>query len=130
MPEIEITLPAEAPVELGFVANALPGRLTVNTALRNFEPRQVFRWHLSVWIECQDMDADRLPSTAEQQLLRDLELNLHQALAADGNALFAARLSHDGGREFSWRLDDDPHWAQLTEYLNAGTPSPQHGLHG
>ena len=146
--EVTLTLPAERPVNIGFIADELPGLLTVNAALHglNGEARAVFRWQLSVLIEAAEAGLvdQRLPGPQEQAVLRDVELGLHQGLAAEGNALFAARLVHDGRseviwrvhqpqaaqtllqtlidqgdapREFSVRLDDDPRWARLAEYL-------------
>ena len=144
MPETLVTLPAEILHTVGFVENDRPGVLTVNTALRGFEPRAVFRWQLSLLIEAQDLAEHRLPSATEQQVLRAFEAALRRRIAADGNALFAARLTHDGGheliwrvhdvavaraeiqalidsrahpREFSTRLDDDPQWERIAEYL-------------
>jgi hypothetical protein len=59
MTDVLIALPAEALQTVGFVADALPGVLTVNAALRGFGHRRVFRWNLSLLI-----DAARWPATA------------------------------------------------------------------
>lgn len=148
MTEITLTLPAEAPVELHFLQNRLPGWLTVNAALRDAALKPVFRWHLSVRVANPRPQLDRLPSAAEQALLRVLETSLHRAVSAKGNALFAARVTHDGAREIVWRvhdarvayaqlqalaadptpvrdysfrLDDDPQWELMKEHLDQGS---------
>jgi hypothetical protein len=77
-------------------------------------------------------------------VLRGVETDLRRRFEAVGNALFAARLTHDGShelvwrvhdaqrarqeiqalidstacpREFSARLDDDPPWERVAEFL-------------
>jgi hypothetical protein len=139
-----VTIPPARAVSLGYIADGLPGLLTVNAALHQVSPRIVFRWNLSVLIDCRELSADRLPTRSEQDVLHGFGTELHQQLGADGNALFAAQTAHDGGaeiiwrvhdpqparktlealissgafpREFSFRLDDDPQWSRIEEHL-------------
>ena len=84
----------------------LPGFATVNAALKEFEPKDVFSWHLSVLISCVHLVENQLPSPDEQKLLYEFEDKLHPLIKANSNALFLARVTHDALREIIWRVHD------------------------
>jgi hypothetical protein len=84
----------------------LPGLATVNSALKEFEPKIAFSWHLSVLISCVQLIENRLPSADEQNLLYEFEDKLDRLIKAEGNALFLARVTHDAQREIIWRVHD------------------------
>jgi hypothetical protein len=123
----------------------LPGFATVNSALKEFEPKIAFSWHLSVLISCVQLVEDQLPSPDEQHLLYEFEDKLDPLIKAEGNALFLARVTHDAYREIIWRVHDpeaansvlrgilqtklyprefeyrmneDPRWERASWYLN------------
>lgn len=154
MPEYHVIIPKEEYSMFEFTQRDLPGFAVVNVALKNFEPKIVFAWHLSVLIECQDLVLNRLPSPEEQKLLYDFEDQLDPAIKANGNALFLARVTHDARRELMWRvydpevanqflqkmiqnknyprpfdyrIDEDTTWSNAEWYLSrAGIPGTDH----
>ena len=101
-----VVIPKEQHTLIRFRQQYLPGFATVNSALKEFEPRIVFSWHLSVLIQCVELVDDRLPSTTEQNLLYEFEDKLDPLIKAKGNALFLARVTHDAHREIIWRVHD------------------------
>jgi hypothetical protein len=101
-----VVIPNEVPTLITFRQRDLPGFATVNSALREFEPKIVFSWHLSVLIRCVQLVEDRLPSTDEQNLLYEFEDKLDPLIKAGGNGLFFARVTHDALREIIWRVHD------------------------
>jgi hypothetical protein len=138
-------IPEEAHTLIRFRQRDLPGFATVNSALKQFEPKTVFSWHLSVLISCAQLAGDRLPSSQEQDLLYEFEDSLHLLIKAESNAVFLARVTHDArreiiwrvhdpekanaallgmlnaksySREFEYRMDDDPKWAKAGWYLD------------
>ncbi len=101
-----VVIPKEVHTLVEFRQRDLPGFATVNSALKEFEPKIVFSWHLSVLIRCKQLVEDQLPSTDEQNLLYEFEDKLDPPIKANGNALFLARVTHDAHREIIWRVHD------------------------
>jgi hypothetical protein len=101
-----IRIPEEAYSVRKFCQGDLPGFATINTALKGFEPKLAFSWHLSLLIKCIDLIDSRLPSADEQNTLYKFEDKLDQLIKANGNALFLARVTHDARRELIWRVHD------------------------
>jgi uncharacterized protein DUF695 len=136
--------PEEAHKLVEFRLRNLPGFVTINVALKDFEPKAVFSWHLSVLILYDDQVENRLPSDDEQSPLYLFEDRLDLLFRQNGDALFLARVTHDGRRELIWRtgnpeaadsvlrdilrdksyprefdyrLDHDPKWERAEWYL-------------
>ncbi|WP_197433756.1 DUF695 domain-containing protein [Bradyrhizobium sp. CCH5-F6] len=99
-------IPKELHTLIEFRQRDLPGFATVNSALKTFEMKSAFPWHLSVLVDCVQLVLDRLPSQQEQDLLYEFEDKLDLHVKADGNALFLARVTHDARREIIWRIHD------------------------
>ena len=106
MKATNIVIPDEVHTLCEFRQYDLPGFATINTALREFEPKLAFSWHLSVLLQCIDLIASRLPSPDEQKILYGFEDKLDSLIKANGNALFLARVTHDAHRELIWRVHD------------------------
>jgi len=150
-----IAIPEEVYSVLEFRQHDLPGVATVNCALKGFEPKIAFSWHLSLLINCVDLIGNCLPSPAEQQVLYGFEDKLDQLIKAGQNALFLARVTHDGQRELIWRvrdpesandivqgilrtkdyprefdyrMEEDTQWEKAAWYLNNATAA--HTTHG
>jgi hypothetical protein len=144
----KVVIPKEVLTLIKFRQRDLPGFATVNSALKEFEPKIVFPWHLSVLIRCGQLVEDRLPSTDEQNLLYEFEDKLDPLIKAKGDALFLARVTHDAHREIIWRvhdpeaansvfrgilltgnyprefeyrIDEDPSWEKAVWYLDKAT---------
>ena len=101
-----VAIPKQAQTLIEFRQRDLPGFATVNSALKEFEPKIAFSWHLSVLICCVQLIENRLPSTDEQNLLYEFEDEIDPMIRAKGNALFLARVTHDAHREIIWRVRD------------------------
>ena len=99
-------LPEEVHTLVEFRQKDLPGFAMVKSALGKFESRTIFSWHLSVLIDCEELVANRLPSPNEQNVLYQFEDRLDSLIKTNGNALFLARVTHDGHREIIWRVRD------------------------
>jgi len=101
-----VVIPKEVYTLVEFRQRDLPGFATINSALKEFEPKIVFSWHLSVLIRCEQLVENQLPSPDEQNLLYEFEDKLARPIKANGNALFLARVTHDAHREIIWRVHD------------------------
>jgi hypothetical protein len=99
-------IPQEVHTLIEFRQQNLPGFATINSALRDFEAKIEFPWHLSVLVRCAQLVEDRLPSPDEQDQLYKFEDKLDPLIKANGNALFFARVTHDARREIIWRIHD------------------------
>jgi hypothetical protein len=144
MKTTNMIIPDEVHTLREFRQRDLPGFATINAALRGFEPKLAFSWHLSVLLQF-DLIENRLPSPDEQKTLYEFEDKLDGLIKANGNALFLARVTHDAHREliwrvhdpeavnsviqnivraknhpreFDWRIEDDHGWQKASWYLN------------
>jgi len=93
-----------------FEQEGLPGVAFVNIALRNFAPREVFAWHLSVMVEFQDIIENGMPSKKEREVVDEFEHQLDLLLKGSEpekpNVLFLARITWNETRELIWRVYD------------------------
>jgi hypothetical protein len=144
MTAYKLSIPEEKHSLFEFRQRNLPGFATVNSALKEFEPKTFFSWHLSVLIRYDDIVRNRLPSDDEQKILYVFGDKLDSLIKVRGNALFLARVTHDGHREIIWRvhnpdaadsilkdllrvkdyprefdyrMDEDPNWEKAQWYL-------------
>jgi hypothetical protein len=76
----------------------------VNSALRFFECRDQFAWHLSIIIECKELGSSGMPTAEENQVLYALEDEIGKNLLLNDNAVFLARVTCCGQRELSYRV--------------------------
>jgi len=131
------------------------GVAAVNQSLVDFEPKIVFRWHLSIMLVLRDTVGNGMPSTAECAVLDAFGDLLDAGLKAPTekqNALFLARItwnatqeliyrvfdpelansylqtlitSHEHPREFDFRMDDDPQWNLAAWHLKTARGEPR-----
>jgi len=104
---------------------ALPGVACLNSALVQFEPKVVFRWHLSVLVDLEDLIDDSIPSEAERELIEPFVEGLDQqfkgAYLSKPNALFLARITWKANRELIYRVyDPEPIDARLQKIISLG----------
>jgi hypothetical protein len=104
MNTINISLPKEDYAIIEFTQNQQIGVATINTALKNFEHKSVFSWHLSLIVLCEDLTDDKMPSKKEHEELKLFEEMLCKALQSNGNAIFLASITKNGYRELIWRV--------------------------
>lgn len=99
-----ITLPKEDYAIIEYSQNNQVGMATINSALKNFEHKAVFPWHLSLIILCNEVNAEKIPAKAENEVLLEFEERLGEALQSNGNAVFFASITKNGYRELIWRV--------------------------
>ncbi len=104
MQKITISLPVEEYSIIEFSLDEKPGIMTVNAALKDFEHKNIFAWHLSVIVIYNDHVKDNMPSKAEQELLCKFEETLDENIKKNNNAVFLASITHNGSRELIWRV--------------------------
>jgi hypothetical protein len=102
-----------------------PAIVVVNSALRTFDGREQFPWHLSIVISCQFLGDKGMPTAEENQVLYSLEDGISKVLLVDGNAVFLARVTCRGERELLYRVRD-PEAAndQLEQLVSSASPRP------
>lgn len=104
--EYRVVIPDEVFGILEWQEDDLPAIGVVNQAIAGFEPKVVFGWHLSIIVDCADQAENGMPTMAEVAVLDGIgdEFDIH--LKADGNALFLARITWGGTRQFLYRVYD------------------------
>lgn len=108
--EFKVLIPDEQYSLLDFRQDELPGVAVVNTALRNFEPREVFAWHLSIMLQLNDLAENGMPSKMEVEVIDEFGDFLDEKIKGEDNekpnALFLARITWNATRELIWRVYD------------------------
>ncbi len=83
-----------------------PAVVVVNSALRTFNDRQAFPWHLKINIDCKLLSANGMPTSEESEALKQLEDEIARHLQAGQNAIFLARATCRGERTLLYRVHD------------------------
>ena len=104
--EYRVDIPDEVFAVLEWQDEGLPAICVVNQALANFEPKMVFRWHLSILLACEQLAANGMPTQVEREALDLFGDDLGRHLKADGNALFLARITWNGTQQLLYRVYD------------------------
>lgn len=102
---------------------SLPAVVVVNTALRIFDRRSEFPWHLRIEIECKELADKGMPTSSEGKVLYELEDEIGAALDLQGNGIFAARITCNGHRELLYRIHDPEEAASKLQKL-VDNPTP------
>ena len=110
MTDYKVVIPDEKPRIIEFIQDNSPGIAYVNRSLVDFEPKEVFSWHLSIIVEIQDIVENGMPSTKERKLLDEfgemLDKNIKGPDKQKPNALFLARITWNKTQELIWRVYD------------------------
>lgn len=104
----------------------LPCIAMVNSGLMDFEYGDVFRWHLSLIIDFEDIVDNGMPSQKERDIV-DLFCNrLDEEIKAGGNALFLVRETWNKTRRLVWMVYDAEVAHQHLQYIidNQRHPRP------
>ncbi len=108
--EFRVIIPEEKYQILNFNQDDLPGVAVVNSNLADFEPKEVFAWHCSIMLECEDLIENGMPSKAEVKILDEFGDFLDDKIKGDDkekpNGLFLARITWNETRELIWRVFD------------------------
>lgn len=120
--EYRVIIPEENYQIVEFKQNELPGVAVINKSLIEFEPKVVFRWHLSIMIEFNDLIENGMPSQGERDVIDPFGDNLDLIFKGDNpdkpNALFLARITWNETRELIYRVyEPDPIHNYLQELI-------------
>ena len=124
--KVRVTLPEETYTVMEWEADKLPFVGVLNSALKNFEPKRVFGWHLSVIIDFTDSIENGMPSEEERQIVEPFCDKLDEDIKSGGNALFFVRETWNKTRRLVWRVyDPEIAHAHLQHIIdNQKHPSP------
>jgi hypothetical protein len=108
--EYRVVIPQPNWVVVRFRQEDHPGVALVNRALAQFEPREVFAWHLSIMIRVKEQIGQGMPSEKEVKVLEAFEDSLAPQLGMTNttspNGLPLARITWNGTREVIFRIHD------------------------
>jgi hypothetical protein len=126
--EFRVVIPDEVHTVVNFQQDGHPGVAVLNSALTDFNPRVVFRWHLSVMFQLKDLIEHGMPSLAERATLDPFGDRLDADLKGDvsrPNALFLARITWNASRELVYRVHDPEHANDLLQRLITSSSYPR-----
>ena len=119
-----IALPEERHTVMDLRKQEMPGVAVFNSALRAFEPREVFGWCLVITIELEDLIENGMPSVPEREVVDPFGERLDAAIKGNGdkpNALFFIRITWNGTRTLVYRVHDpEPTHALLQRMIDEG----------
>ncbi|GAA6130343.1 DUF695 domain-containing protein [Halopseudomonas sabulinigri] len=104
--EVRLVLPEEEYGVLEWKADGWPCVAVLNSALKDFEPKKIFSWHLSVIIDFDDLIESGMPSQEERDIVDPFCDKLDEEIKAGGNALFLIRETWNKTRRLVWRVYD------------------------
>ena len=115
--EVRVVLPEEEYAILEWEEENLPCVAVLNSALKDFEPKAVFSWHLSVIIDFDDLIENGMPSQEERDIVDPFCDTLDEEIKAGGNALFLVRETWNKTRRLVWRVYDPEIAHQHLQYI-------------
>ena len=115
--EVRIVLPEESYALLEWRQDDLPCIGMLNAALKDFEHKSIFGWHLSVIIDFVDIIDNGMPSQEEREIVEPFCDQLDEEIKAGGNALFLIRETWNKTRRLVWRVYDPEIANQHLQYI-------------
>ena len=103
--ELEVAIPKEAPMVVEWTEDGLPCVAVLNSALRGFEPKQAFSWHLSLIIDYEELMENGMPTMEENAIVDPFCERLDAEIKTGGNALLVIRETWNGTRRLVWRVN-------------------------
>ena len=129
--EYQVNIPEESFALLEFGQENQAGSAVVNVALRDFEPKIVFGWHLSLIVELDDVDEDNMPTDAERDVIDEFGKRLDIAIIGNDsekpNAVFLAQVLFNGTLELIWRVYEPERVNEFLQslYKESGDQKPR-----
>ena len=131
--EYRVIIPEEEYALIEWKEEGLPVVAMLNTALKDFEPKEVFSWHLSLIIDFDDIIEKGMPSEDERAIVDPFCDKLDEEIKAGGNALFLIRETWNKTRRLVWRVYDpeiaNQHLQYILEYKQYPRPFDYHMAH-
>lgn len=115
--EIRVVIPEEEYGILEWKEEGLPCIGVLNSALKHFEPKKIFSWHLSLIIDYKELIDNGMPSQEERDIVDPFCDRLDEEIQAGGNALFLIRETWNGTRRMVWRVYDPEIANQHLQFL-------------
>lgn len=129
MTDYKVLIPDESYSVLNFKQDNFPGVAVVNNALREFEPKIVFAWHLSIMIDLDDLIDNGMPSKSEVEVIDNYGDYLDNEIKGPDkdkpNALFLARITWNKTRELIWRVYDPEISNRFLQEIITANSSPR-----
>ncbi len=105
--EYRVQIPDEFFSIFKFIQGDRLGVAAINTALRGFEKKNVFGWHLSIMLHFNEVKENGLPYIIDHKKVENFESQLGLRLNSDRqkpNALFLGRITWNKSAELIWRI--------------------------
>ena len=115
--EIRVVLPEDSYTLIEYQQEDLPCVAMVNSGLLGFEHKAIFRWHLSVIIDFEDIIEKGMPSEEEREIVDPFCDQLEEEIKAGGNALFLVRETWNQTRRLAWMVYDPEIANQHLQYI-------------
>jgi len=119
MTEFRVIIPEEHYQILEFKQDDLYGIAVINSSLKKFEPKEVFRWHCSIMVHFEELIENGMPSINDRTIVEEFEDWLDNEIKGENkekpNALFLGRITWNGTRELIWRVYDPEITNQLLQ---------------
>lgn len=129
MTDYKVIIPDEKPLIIEFIQDHFPGVAYINRALKDFQPKAVFRWHLSIMFDIEDAVENGMPSKQERELLDEfgeiLDSNIKGSEKEKPNALFLARITWNKTRELIWRVYNPKLTDEYLQQIISSNSSPR-----
>ena len=110
MKEYKVLIPDEEYRIIEYEVENLPAIMVANISLKNFEPKEVFSWNLSIIIQFNELNNNGMPKKEETDLIIPFEECIDSELKGNDkdkpNSLFLARITWNGTREIIYRVFD------------------------
>ncbi len=124
MKDIKVVIPDETLTVIEFRQDQHRGLAEINTALRDFKPKEVFSWHLSLLFEIHDTDKEGLLSSHEEEAINKLKAQFDKKFRGQDltkpNALFLAIIEWNATVELIWRVyNPEPIYSYLNRLLES-----------
>ena len=127
--DYKVEIPDEHYDLLNFRQDDLPGVAVINSALKSFEPKIVFSWHLSIMIDLEDVIENGMPSQQEVEIIDKygdvLDNDIKGPNKSKPNALFLARITWNKTCELIWRVYDPEIVNKFLQQIIADDSSPR-----
>jgi hypothetical protein len=115
--EVRMVLPEESYTLLEWKQDGLPCIGMLNSALKDFEHKYIFSWHLSVINDFENIVDNGMPSREEREIVDPFCDQLDEEIKAGGNALFLVRETWNKTRRLVWRVYDPEIANQHLHYI-------------
>lgn len=106
----------------------LPAVAVVNTAMKKFEARDVFGWHLSVIIDYKELAENGMPTNEESDFVLNYFDQIDDSIRGDKqhpNAVFIARITHNGMLHAIWQVNNPELANQYLQKIIDDNSSPR-----